>query len=168
MNSRIRTRAASFILAGLFLMPFAALAQPSAPADLATFAQFEQAVHDAAFYTPVSKAQWKAFGDRIEEALAADHEGFKQGAMRLIIAHGDKLDIDRNAVFDLVRIYRNDDNDNMRRMAVVALGELEDSWSMDFLNRSIRFESTPKIKHTLFAVVTAYYQPEIGPAKVGS
>jgi len=170
MKNRTRTLVASLVLFSLLLMPDLSLAQPSDPgaSDLQRFAKLEQAIHDAAYSTPVSREQWKNFCDRIEGALASHHEGFKQGAMRLIIAHGDKLKVDRDGVYNLVRIYRNDRIDNMRRMAVVALGKLADSWSMDFLKRSIRFETTPKVRHTVYAVVTSYYHPEFGPAKVGS
>ena len=84
----------------------------------------------------------------------------------MIIVYGENLGIDREAVLDIVRINRDHPDDRLRRMAVVALGATQDAWAVDFLKRSVRFESSPLVRHTIQAVVSRH--TSAGPAKVGS
>lgn len=99
-------------------------------------------------------AQWTAFSENLVHALQSGHDGLQRGALRMIIQHGDRVNVDA-AVFDVVRIYRDHDDDNMRRMAVVALGQMDHAWATDFLKRSERFEHSSTIRHTIAAVVNA-------------
>ena len=75
--------------------------------------------------------------------------------MRLVIQHGEMVDV-KPAVFDVVRIYREHEDENMRRMAVVALGNMQSRWAIRFLQRSEQFEKSPAIQHTIRAVVNSY------------
>ncbi len=115
----------------------------------------------------VTRAQWDTFGDNLEKALACGHEGVQQSALRMIIFYGDNLSISRTGVHETVRIYRDHDDDRVRRMAVVALGKIKDPWGLDMLKRSARFEKSPGVRHTIQAVLAESSTIDLGPAKVG-
>ncbi len=86
----------------------------------------------------------------------------------MIIFYGDNLTISRSGIQDAVRIYRDHPDDRLRRMAVVALGKIQDPWGLDFLKRSARFEKTPGVRHTIQAVLADFGTIDQGTAKVGS
>lgn len=103
----------------------------------------------------LSRVQWNDFADRLEEALDTDHRGLNHAALRLVIAYGDHFKLDEDAVFDVMRIYRNDYSERARRMAVVALAEMNSNWAIRFLERSSRFEKSKTVKQTILAVLAA-------------
>lgn len=115
----------------------------------------------------LSPTQWMEYGKRISEALASEHDGLRQGALRMIIQYGEVLDLDRTAATEVVKVYRNHRNNRLRRMAVVALGQIQEPWSMDFLRRSIPYEKTPSVRHTVANVVSEYYQSRTAGVEVG-
>ena len=104
----------------------------------------------------LTEAQWDHFGHTLVEALHTRHDGLNEAAMRLIIQYGDQLDV-KAAVYDVMRIYRDHSDENMRRMAVVALGNMNNRWAIRFLQRSIQFEKSPSVNKTIKAVVAKYY-----------
>ncbi len=111
-------------------------------------------VSDAATLTA---EQWTEYSEVLGGALDSEVEGLRYAALRLAIQYSDDLTLDRSAIHDMAAMYRNHRNDNVRRMAVVALASTDDSWAIDYLKRSVAFEKTPKVLHTLKAVL----QPEI-------
>lgn len=164
-----------FTLAVLFALTVgafvpAAQAQPWVADDAVEqyLATMEQTLSNPDVRLRMTRAQWDTYSDNLEHALASDHDGVRQGALRMIIFYGDNLSISRTGVYDVVRIYRNHADDRLRRMAVVALGQTGDAWALDFLKRSVRFEQSPEIRHTIYAVLTASGTIDPGPAKVGS
>ncbi len=102
----------------------------------------------------MSQVKWEAFSNNLVKALASNHKGLQQSAMRLIIQYDKQVNVDR-AVFDVIRIYRDSEDECMRRMAVVALGKMENAWANDFLKRSVRFERSPVVRSQIRAVLTA-------------
>ena len=64
-------------------------------------------------------------------------------------------DVDE-AVFDVVRIYRNNDNVKVRQLALNTLHKMQNNWAMDFLGRSIKFEKSPVIKKQLYCILQEY------------
>ena len=100
--------------------------------------------------------QWDGFSENLIVALKSDHDGLKVAAMGMVIRFGDKVDVGP-AVFDVMRIYRSHPNENMRRMALVTLGQMESTWAIDFLARAEQFEQSPVLKQTLQAVVNDYH-----------
>lgn len=147
-----------------------ATAQPSASDEElgSMIEQMEDSLSNASVRAKLSTAQWHIYGDRLADALASGHEGLCEGALRMTILYGDYLGLQRPAVFNVVRIYRNHKDDRLRRMAVVALGKIQDAWAMDFLKRSVRFEQSPSVRQTILAVLAEYNAKKLGPAKVGS
>lgn len=100
-------------------------------------------------------AQWTVFSNNLVDALTSEHDGLQEAAMRMVIQYGDQVRVD-DAVFDVMRIYRDHNDENMRRMAVVALGEMNSKWAINFLKRAERFEKSETIKKTIHAVVDAH------------
>ena len=147
--------------------PFAVQAQSSSSpiAQASTVSERDVPPAAAPAATPVerSAAHWTLFSEGLVEALASGHDGVQQGALRMIIFYGDQLDV-KASVFDVVRIYRNHEDDRMRRMAVVALGTMQSGWAIDFLTRSLDFEKTPAVRQTMQAVIAAYHASQHEPA----
>lgn len=141
--------------------PSAAAARLTTPDDtLNTLTQMEHELADPSARAAMTRADWQRYGERLAETLASDHEGLRQGALRLMVLYGKKLELRREAIYDVVRIYRDHDNDRMRRMAVVALGSLDNAWGLDLLSRSVRFERTPTVRRTILAVLSSAFPPE--------
>lgn len=100
----------------------------------------------------LKKAEWAQFSDRLVDALGSSHVGLQQAAMRLVIKHGSNVEVEE-AVFDVMRVYRDGDNENLRRMAVVTLSNMKSDWAIKFLERSERFEKSDAVRQTIRAVL---------------
>ncbi|HMB89600.1 MAG TPA: hypothetical protein VKP65_02055 [Rhodothermales bacterium] len=153
MLKRITTGAALFALC--FMLVAGANAAPSIDKDKTQLEKKALAELTAAEAEARTAARWEAFNTNLVAALQSDMDGVKSAAMQMVIRYGDQVNVDK-ALFDVVRIYRDHDNDNMRRMAVVALGAMNHPWGLDFLERSQRFEKSPKVQQTLYAVVAQH------------
>ncbi len=161
MNSKAHTQPTfrrTLAIMTLLLLVFSAttpvtaqLATLDEPYDL--IEELEHSLSNPSVRAKLTTAQWYSYGDRLADALASGHEGVEQGALRMIILYGDYMELKRPAVFDVVRIYRNHQDDRVRRMAVVALGKIQDPWGLDMLKRSARFEKSPGVRHTIEAVL---------------
>ena len=122
----------------------------------------------AAEAAAVDAATWKAFSTNLIHALAMDNDGVRVAAMQYIIRYGDKLDVDA-AVFDVMRLYRSHDDDNVRRMAVVALGQMQSRGAIGFLRLSEEYEKSETVRQTIQAVVSAYEEATADPtARLGT
>jgi hypothetical protein len=108
--------------------------------------------------TLLSPAGWIEFSDNLVEAITGDNEGAKEGALTQIIRYGDYLSFERRTTFDVMRIYRDHEDDNMRRLAVVALGKMKDRWGIEFLDMLSRFEGNETIKNTMEHTVQEYWK----------
>ncbi len=113
-------------------------------------------------------ATWKAFSTNLVHALTIDNDGVKVAAMQYVIRYSDQLDVGA-AVFDVMRIYRNHNDDNMRRMAVVALGRMQSDGAIGFLRLFMEYEKSESVLHTIQAVVSEYEAAKIDlTAKIGA
>lgn len=97
-----------------------------------------------------NQVDWNAFSKNLVKAIASDNEGLQRSAMRLIIHHADKVNVDQ-AVFDLVRIYRYHKNEKVRQLAIVALHEIKNKWAMGFLKRDLKFQESPVLQKQILA-----------------
>jgi hypothetical protein len=104
----------------------------------------------------LSATDWKAYGDNLQDALKTGHEGLQNSALRLIVAYGDQLQLGNDAVVDVMRLYREGTSDQTRRMAVVALGEIDSDLALNYLERSRDFEKSETVQRTINAVVSAH------------
>ncbi len=177
MNAKAHTQTFRYTLSALALLlalAFGAItpatAQPSvSDEDLGQIIEeMGQRLNQPEVRAHVTREQWDTFSDNLEQALACGHEGVQQGALRMIIFYGDNLAISRTGVHNAVRIYRDHKDDRLRRMAVVALGKIQDSWGLDMLKRSARFEKSPSVRQTILAVLAGFENGDLGPAKVGT
>ncbi|MBO6574773.1 MAG: hypothetical protein JJ896_05125 [Rhodothermales bacterium] len=134
-------------------------AQPHLPDETATF------TIPPAKIAQMSSSQWDAFGKRISRALTAQNAGVREAAMRGVIQYATHISFDRRAIISLARTYRNDENDNRRRMAVVALAATEDAWALDYLERSLPFERSTPVRHTVAAALVEAGIIGLGPAR---
>ena len=105
--------------------------------------------------TFVEQGKWDAFSENLVIAIQSEYDGVKSAALGMIIRYGDQLHVER-AVFDVMKIYRNHDNEKMQRMALVALGQMNNDWAINFLERAERFEKSPVLRQTIRAVVKDY------------
>lgn len=115
--------------------------------DAQTVASFNNSAEIA-----IAKAQWGQFSKNLVRAFKSSNEGVMQAAMRYIIQYSDNIDV-TDAVFDVMRIYRNDSDSNRRRMAVVTLAHMNSDWAIAFLKRSAQFEKSEVVVSTILAVL---------------
>ena len=125
-------------------------AAPTGEDDEDTIAALKQAEVEA-----VQAARWDTFSTNLTSALKSENEGVKLAALQLVIQYGAQVDVDR-AVFDVMRVYRDHNNDDIRRMAVVALGKMQHRWAINFLDRSEDFEKNDAVRRTIHDVVSQY------------
>lgn len=97
--------------------------------------------------------QWDFFSNNLVEALASHHDGLQNGAMRLALQYPDQVDI-RPGLLDLMRIYRNHPDDNVRRLAAVTLGSTGSRLAINYLRLHVEFESSEVVKRTMLAVLS--------------
>ena len=99
---------------------------------------------------------WVSFSKNLAANLASENTGVKQSAMQLIIKYSDKLELDDDSIFELVRVYRWEKDVKYRQMALVTLHSLKDKWAIEFIKQSYNFEYDPVLKHTIAAMVLEY------------
>jgi len=127
---------------------FAAFAGPDPVKDgKAAIAELNASAHAA-----VSKAQWDIFSKNLVNALKTDHDGLRAAALQMIIQYGNRVTVD-DAVFDVMRLYRNHENPQMQRLALVALGNMDNTWAIGFLRLSKDYEKSPALLHTINAII---------------
>ena len=107
-----------------------------------------------------SKAQqWERASKTMVRALKTDNDGLKISVLHNIIRYGDKLDVG-DAVFDIMRIYRNHKDERVRQLALIALHKIENDWAMNFLKRALKFENSPILRKRIYAILFDYYQQQ--------
>jgi hypothetical protein len=108
---------------------------------------------DAMRDTMLTAAGWAEFSSNLRTAIASDNEGAKVGALGQIIRYGQFLKFDELTVFEVMRMYRDNEDQKIRRMAVVALGNMNNRWAIEFLDMLSRYEENETIKATMERVV---------------
>ncbi|MDZ4698948.1 MAG: HEAT repeat domain-containing protein [Rhodothermales bacterium] len=144
------------LAAVMIMTPLAAAhAQRSAPTVITTLdpATIREAAPAHQDLITLSIQDWRAYGERLAAALTSSTEGMTQSALQRLIQYGDFMPATRQTVMEVVTIYRNNEDDRVRRMAVVALGKLGDDWSMAYLKRAVHFEKNPEVRHTITYVL---------------
>ena len=98
---------------------------------------------------PNANTNWNQFSQALNVAVQHANAGVQMGALQQIAHYGDQLNLDDEAIFEIVRVYRSSNNDNERILALMALDATNDVWAMDFVKRSARFEKSARVlKHT--------------------
>ena len=98
-----------------------------------------------------SDVDWAKFSKNIIKALKSDSPGLQKSAMQMVVKYGDQLDVN-DAVFDVMRIFRNEKNRGERRLALAALVNMKNDWAIGFLKRQSEYEKDPVIKNQLVSL----------------
>jgi hypothetical protein len=112
--------------------------------------------------TLLTPKQWVEFHDNIAVAIVSENPGIVEGGLRQIVRYGEFLDLERTSVFDVMRIYRDHSDENMRMLAVRALGSANDRWAIEFLDMIVEWEANPAVKKAIKGVVSEYWKSHGG------
>ena len=102
-----------------------------------------------------AQTNWDAFSANLTLAVQSDNAGVQQSALRQIIYYEGKLNM-KEAIFDIVSIFRNNADTKVRHLALVALYKTQDPWAMDFLKRHLEFEGDETIHKLNLNVIKDY------------
>ncbi len=103
------------------------------------------------------QTDWAKFSENIKVALQSENTGLKYSAMQHIIKYSDDLNVDNpNAVFEVMREFKNNEDQSIRRLSLITLYKMNNDWAMASLKRQYKFEENIKIKNAIGAVVLAY------------
>lgn len=101
------------------------------------------------------KTDWNAFSKNLSNCLCTCNLGVKLAALQHIITYSDSLDMNE-AVFDIVCLYRNHENEKVKQLALTALYKIEDEWAMDFLSRHYKYEESEILKSQIRHMIYEY------------
>ncbi|MCK4894772.1 MAG: hypothetical protein GQ561_02815 [Calditrichae bacterium] len=104
------------------------------------------------------ETKWDMASRNMVDGLKYGNDGLKQSILQNIIRFGDSLDVNE-AIFEIMRIYRNHENEGMRQLALIALHKINDDWAMTFLQRAVRFEKSPKLRKSICAILQDCNRP---------
>ena len=96
---------------------------------------------------------WIDFSNSISEAIMTGNEGEKYAAMRHVVRYGKYLDFSNDVVFEVMRVYRDGEDVGPRKLAVVALGIMNNRWAIEFLDLSSQYETSEDLLDTINSVV---------------
>ena len=103
-------------------------------------------------YAVDGKTDWNAFSKNLVKAMASENVGLQMSAMQQIITYAENLDVS-DAVFDVVSVYRNHKNEQVRKLALTTLYKMNNGWAIDFLAREVRFEKSPQLKKQIYQIL---------------
>lgn len=102
-----------------------------------------------------SEDKWQTFSNNITKSLKSENPGVKYSAMQLIIEYSDNINVE-DGVYDVMREFRNNDDPNVRKLALITLYKMKNDWAIDFLKRHEKFEDNKEIKTTIASIINAY------------
>jgi len=98
--------------------------------------------------------RWQTFSDNLTKSLKSENPGVKYSAMQLIIEYSDDINVE-DGVYDVMREFRNSEDQNVRKLALITLYKMNDDWAIDFLKMHHKYEENNEIKNTITSIVTA-------------
>lgn len=113
-----------------------------------------------------NSTNWDEFSINLVKALKSGNQGLQQSAMQHIITNSNNLDISKEGIFEIIRVFKFVDDINMRRMAMIALHKTGDSYAMYFLLRNYPLESDKEIKKQCAQILNEYFVQKKGNGKV--
>jgi len=75
---------------------------------------------------------WKDFSIGIKMALKSQNQGLQESAVCMIVKYGTKLDLDES-IEDLVKFYRNQQAEQIRKLTLLAIYQLDEQKAFDLL-----------------------------------
>lgn len=112
-----------------------------------------------------SDLNWNAFSKNLVKALKSGNTGLQQSAMQKVVLYGSQLNV-KEAEFDVMRIFRSDQNQGIRLLALMALVHMDSNWAIGFLKTQIEFEEDPFIKRQLTLMTSDKFQRKTGELDV--
>jgi len=106
-------------------------------------------------YAGAPKVNWDKFSENLTTSLKSENKGVKLSAMQLIIQYSDDLDV-TDGVYDVMREFRNNEDQKIRKLALITLYKMHDDWAIDFLKMQHKFEDNSEIKNTIEKIVSAH------------
>lgn len=103
-----------------------------------------------------SPQAWLQCSEQVIAALKSKDDTHQQAALSLIIKYGDYVDAEA-AVYEVADLILKHPNDNVRVLAVTALGRMNNAWGLSFLQRMVKMETAPRVRRTMLAVLTASF-----------
>ena len=103
--------------------------------------------------TSMTGAQWEAFNKAVVQAIHSENQGIREGGLVQIAYYGDYLDFPELTVFEVMRMYRDHDDPQIQRLAVVALANMSSRWAIEFLDMLAPYEDNETLKKTMEDVV---------------
>ena len=110
----------------------------------------------AASDTLLTPQGWIDFSNSIHDAILTGNTGEKHAALRHIVRYGQYLDFDGDVVFEVMRMYRDGTKLGPRQLAVVALGNMNNRWAIEFLDLSSQYEQSEELLATINSVVAKH------------
>ena len=104
-----------------------------------------------------TEENWQQFSQNLVKTINSQHQGLKQSAMQRVIQYSDKLDV-KDAAFDIYNVYRFNENENLRRLALVALYNTNYSWAMNQIVKDSEIEQSPALKRQMSFMVNEYFK----------
>ncbi len=97
---------------------------------------------------------WATFSTNLVAALNSDHLGRQEAALRYAIQYKGNVELG-GATISMMKLYRDNPDDNMRRLAVVALASLDSPLVDGYLTRAVAFENDAAVLKTIKDVLAA-------------
>lgn len=104
-----------------------------------------------------SSINTKHFSKSLSIALNSDIQGVRLGALQQYIRYGAVLNVNEGEVFKIVAIYRNSKDTNVRLLALNALNQIQNKWSFDFLERSVRTEKNERVRQATYHAIYQFH-----------
>jgi hypothetical protein len=120
-----------------------------------TFALIIMIINATSAFATERNVNWGTVSENLVSALQSDNPGLQQSAMRLIIQHADKVNVDE-AVINMMGLYRYSDNTKVRQLALVTLHKIQNQYAMDFVKRNLKYETDEKIIKLSNAMLNNY------------
>lgn len=102
-----------------------------------------------------ANVNWELFSNNLEKSLKSENLGVQLSAMQLIIRYSDDIDV-KDGVLDVMRVFRSNEDQNIRKLALITLYKMNDEWAIDFLKMQHKFEENKDIKNKIERIVVAY------------
>lgn len=111
--------------------------------------------------TLLTGAQWETFNQNLIDAVHRGSDGVREGALMQIAHYGEYMDFPELTVFEVMRLYRDHEDPRIKRLAVVALGNMGSRWAIEFLDMLAPYEEDASLRKTMESVVRRANQVSI-------
>jgi len=109
----------------------------------------------------VDKVDWARYSEDIKNGLKSENQGVKFSAMHNLIKYSEYLDVsNKSAAIEVMKEFKRNNNEPLRRLALIALYKMNNEWAMYSLKSQYKFEENASIKNAMAAVITAYQEKE--------